>query len=55
MKSYPPSFLPLISVGELTALLHITDDVTGLRITVVWDNFVSIVLVIERFLLGGKS
>ena len=49
-KTKPPSSLPLISVGEFSALLHITNDITRLRITVVWDNFVSIVLAIERFL-----
>ena len=55
MKSYPPSFLPLISVGEFSALLHVTYHVRTLRVTVLRDNFVGIVLLIESFLLGGYS
>ena len=55
MTSYPPSFLPLISVWHFTSLLHVANNVTALRVTVLRYDFVGIVVGIKWFLLGGYS
>ena len=55
MTSYPPSFLPLISVWHFTSLLRVGNNVTALRVTVLRYVFVGIVGGIKWFLLGGYS
>ena len=55
MTSYPPCFFPLVGVTQLCSLLHVTNYVTAVRVTVSSSDFIGIVGAIEWFLLSGYS
>ena len=40
MTSYPPCFFPLVSVTQLCSLLHVTNSVTAVRVTVSSYDFI---------------